>query len=98
MLRALRHTLRFAIGIAAVALGALATGAGCGPTQHEIWVCLNPATGKEDPSIYDANHYVSGKFDPCHCYDPCGEAETCPILVDAGHLDCDAGTDDAGGT
>jgi hypothetical protein len=49
-----------------------------------IWICNNPLTGKEDPTVYDSNHYVNGVFDPCHCYDPCGESKECPILVDAG--------------
>ncbi len=53
----------------------------------------NPMTGKLDTSIYDANHYVGSTFDPCHCYDPCGPQQTCPIVVDAGPppADCDGG-------
>lgn len=63
-----------------------------------IWVCLNPVTGKVDETIYDDNHFVNGKADPCHCYDPCGPLATCPIVVDAGELspDCDAGAGDGG--
>jgi hypothetical protein len=62
-----------------------------------VWVCLNPITGKDDLSIYDANHYVGGVFDPCNCYDPCGPQKTCPIVVDAGPAppgcDVDGGAD-----
>jgi hypothetical protein len=60
---------------------------------QEIWVCLNPATGKVDDAPYDDNHYVNGVFDPCHCYDPCGPEKSCPIVVDAGPPapGCDAG-------
>jgi hypothetical protein len=87
-----RPTLRFAVALAAlVASGTL--GAFCGPDQHVLWFCLNPATGKEDETIHDDSHFVNGEPDPCHCYDPCGEADTCPILVDAGPppLGCEAG-------
>jgi hypothetical protein len=37
---------------------------------------------------------VNGQRDPCHCFDPCGPAETCPILVDAGPPGpgCDGGS------
>jgi hypothetical protein len=62
----------------------------CGP-YPEIWVCFDPGTGHEG-TYYDGNHYSHGVSDPCHCYDPCGPADTCPILVDAGPP-CDAGTD-----
>ncbi len=57
-------------------------------------------TGKIDGSFYDANHYVNGVLDPCHCYDPCGPEASCPIVVDAGPLPpgCDAGTGTGGGT
>jgi hypothetical protein len=92
----LRHAHRFAAVAAAVGLLAaavLGAGAGCGPNQSIFWVCLNPVTGKDDGSIYDANHYVNGEPDPCHCYDPCGPEKTCPIVVDAGPAQpgCDAG-------
>jgi hypothetical protein len=73
---------------------------GCGPDVTMVWVCLNPKTGHEDPSIGDPNHYVGGVFDPCHCYDPCGESLECPIDVDAGTLPpgchTDAGTGGGG--
>jgi hypothetical protein len=88
--------LRFAV--AAAALCALCTlGSLCGPNQSVGWICLNPVTHKEDPSYGDPNHYVGGVFDPCHCYDPCGPAESCPIVVDAGPppAGCDAGANDA---
>jgi hypothetical protein len=90
----LRCALRFAAALAAllatVTLGALV---GCGPDQGVVWICLNPVTGKEDGSIYDANHAVNGVADPCHCYDPCGPEKSCPIVVDAGPLGpgCDGG-------
>jgi hypothetical protein len=82
-----------------VASGALGVVVGCGPDQMEIWFCLNPATGKVDGAPYDANHYVKGVFDPCHCYDPCGPEKSCPIVVDAGlpPLGCDAGDASDGG-
>src|SRR5262249_7343138 len=60
------------------------------------WICLNPATGKEDGSIYDSTHYVHGEADPCHCYDPCGPSKSCPIVVDAGPPAPDCGAPDAG--
>src|SRR5277367_2749290 len=86
-----RRSLRFAAALAALltsaGIGALA---GCGPDQTEIWICLNPVTGKEDSSIYDASHYVNGVFDPCHCYDPCGPEKSCPDVVDAGTPPSDA--------
>jgi hypothetical protein len=87
-------TLRFAAALAALLTSAgLGTVVGCGPDQSTFWLCLNPVTGKEDGAIYDANHVVNGVPDPCHCYDPCGPAKTCPIVVDAGPpgLGCDAG-------
>lgn len=67
--------------------------------QHEVWVCLNPITGKEDVNTYDANHYVGTVFDPCHCYDPCGPLKSCPIVVEAGPPGpgCDAGAGSDGG-
>lgn len=77
----------------------LGSGAGCAPDG--LWICQNPATGKDDPNApYDENHYVNGVFDPCHCYDPCGPAATCPILVDAGPPGpgCHAGDAGDGGT
>jgi hypothetical protein len=86
--------------LALVVLGAVAglgVVVGCGPDVSTFWVCLNPITGKEDGSIYDANHYVGGVADPCHCYDPCGPEKSCPIEVDAGPLppgcDVDGGAD-----
>jgi hypothetical protein len=90
---------------AALALAALGTVAGlgavvaCGPNNITVWLCLNPKTGKEDGSIYDANHYVDGVADPCHCYDPCGPEKSCPIVVDAGPpaAGCDAGAGGGGG-
>ena len=70
---------------------------GCGPDITEIWLCLNPATGYEDSQIYDANHYVNGVLDPCHCYDPCGPEKSCPMAVDAGPPPADAGCMGDGG-
>lgn len=64
-----------------------------------VWFCLNPVTGKIDDNIYDRNNYdANGEPDPCHCFDVCGPAASCPELVDAGPLpaSCDAGTGDAG--
>ena len=89
-----RRVLRSAVALAAlVASGTLGAVVGCGPDQSVFWVCHNPVTGKDDGSIYDANHYVNGMADPCHCYDPCGPEKTCPIAVDAGlpSPGCDAG-------
>jgi hypothetical protein len=91
-----RRALRFAIAaaiLAPLASGVFGAGVGCGPNQHDIWLCLNPVTGKEDSSVYDANHSVNGVFDPCHCYDPCGPEKSCPSVVDAGPPapGCDAG-------
>jgi hypothetical protein len=82
---------------AALASGTL--GSLCAGDPVELWVCLNPETGKLDNSIGDDNHYVNGVFDPCHCYDPCGPAKTCPDLVDAGPLPpgCPAGDAGDGG-
>ena len=88
--------MRFAA--AAAGLCALCTlGSLCGPDVTEVWFCLNPATGHLDGDPYDANHYVGGVFDPCHCYDPCGPLKSCPIDVDAGPRPpgCDAGASDA---
>jgi hypothetical protein len=62
----------------------------------EIWVCLNPVTGKEDPNTYDEGHYVHGVFDPCHCYDPCGPENSCPDVIDAGPLPPGCPVGDAG--
>ncbi len=96
-----RRALRFALAasiVVPVAIGAF--GVGCGPDQTEVWFCLNPATGTETGAPYDANHYVDGVFDPCHCFDPCGEQKTCPITVDASAPPADAGcmNDGGGGT
>jgi hypothetical protein len=71
--------------------GFFSCGASCGGS--EVWLCLNPVTGKEDASVYDANHYVNGVLDPCHCYDPGGPSKSCPYEVDAGP---DAAMGDAG--
>src|SRR5262249_28479253 len=73
---------------------------GCGPDNSVVWFCLNPATGTLDGAPYDANHFVGGVFDPCHCYDPCGALKSCPISVDAGARRpgaCDGGTGGGGG-
>jgi hypothetical protein len=96
----LRRVLCLALVAAPLAFAVLGVAAGCGPNQSVFWVCLNPVTGKEDGSIFDANHFVDGVADPCHCYDPCGPEKSCPIVVDAGPPapGCDAGTNaDAGG-
>jgi hypothetical protein len=89
-----RRALRFALALGALG-GAAVLGAavGCGPDVQRVWICLNPATGKEDGTIGDATHYVNGVFDPCHCYDPCGPSKECPDVEDAGPLPpgCDAG-------
>jgi hypothetical protein len=89
-----RRALRFAMILAAL-VASVTSGAviGCGPDMTEVWVCQNPVTGKDDVTIYDANHYVNGVADPCHCYDPCGPEKTCPIVVDAGAPSpgCDTG-------
>jgi hypothetical protein len=79
--------------IASVTIG---IAVGCGPNQSVGWICLNPVTHKEDGSVYDATHYVGGEPDPCHCYDPCGPSESCPIVVDAGPPGPDCSTPDAG--
>jgi hypothetical protein len=95
-----RRVLGFAFAAATLVSAVLGVAAGCGPNQNVFWVCLNPVTGKDDGSIYDANHYVNGVADPCHCYDPCGPEKSCPIVVDAGPAapGCDAGaSSDAGG-
>lgn len=69
----------------------------CGPNDLHTWVCNNPVNGKVDFSIYDANHYVNGVLDPCHCYDPCGELPQCPLLInDGGPAPDAAGCGDAG--
>ncbi len=90
----LRHALR-SVAIAALAalLASVATSFGCGPSEGTSWLCLNPVSGKEDVYVYDADNNVNGEPDPCHCYDPCGPAKTCPIEVDAGPPGpgCDAG-------
>jgi hypothetical protein len=95
--RALRFALMFAaFGVAAC----VGVAVGCGPDNIVLWTCINPATGKLDPNIYDADHYVNGVLDPCNCYDPCGPEKTCPIVVDAGPLPpgCETGTDGGGGS
>jgi hypothetical protein len=90
------HALRLAAAALAAICAIVAVvsfvAVGCGPNTGEIYVCLNPTTGKLDPNIYDAHHYVGDVFDPCHCYDPCGPSKSCPIVVDAG-APCDAGSD-----
>jgi hypothetical protein len=94
-----RRALRFALALGALGAAAvLGAAVGCGPDVSMIWVCNNPITGKVDPNAYDASHYVGGVFDPCHCYDPCGETKMCPILVDAGPRPpgCDAGSGTGG--
>src|SRR5579871_5897778 len=98
-----RRFLRLAVAaglLAPLLYASLGTGVGvgCGPNQTEVWFCLNPETGTETNAPYDANHYVMGVFDPCHCYDPCGPQKTCPITVDAGPPPpgCDGGTGDGG--
>jgi hypothetical protein len=99
----MRHIslVRSAVVLAALtSVAAVGAAVGCGPNPSVFWVCLNPITGKDDGSIYDANHYVDGVIDPCHCYDPCGPEKTCPITVDAGpppaDAMCEAGDEDAG--
>lgn len=95
-----RRALRFAIALVALPASAVIGAAiGCGPDAPEVWICLNPVTGKEDLTIYDSNHYVNGVFDPCDCYDPCGPEKTCPIVVDAGPPGpgCDTGDGGDGG-
>ncbi len=74
----------------------------CGRYSQEIWICLDPTTGKLDEAYkwYDyAAIGPDGLIDPCHCYDPCGSQPQCPILVDAGPppATCDAGDAGAGG-
>jgi hypothetical protein len=92
--RPLRFTLAAAV-IIPLASGVL--NMGCGPDQTAIWVCFDPGTGHLG-TYYDANHYVNGVFDPCHCYDPCGPADTCSILVDAGPPSGAGCMHDGGGT
>jgi hypothetical protein len=84
--------------VAPLAAGVFSASVGCGPDQSVGWICLNPVTGKIDGSIFDANHFVDGMADPCHCYDPCGPEKSCPIVVDAGPPGpgCDADAGDAG--
>jgi hypothetical protein len=81
---------------APLAFAVLGAGAACGPVHNVIWLCLNPVTGKEDGNVYDANNYVNGEPDPCHCYDPCGPAKSCPIEVDAGPPASGCPTNDGG--
>jgi len=78
-----RRTRRLQIGVAFVAV-AMGSTAGCGPDISMFWVCLSAETGKLDSKTFDANNYANGEPDPCHCYDACGPAKTCPIVVDAG--------------
>jgi hypothetical protein len=87
------HLAAVAVAGAPVAFAMLGAGAACGPVHEVFWLCLNAVTGKEDVNTYDANNYADGEPDPCHCYDPCGPAKTCPIVVDAGPSgpDCGAG-------
>jgi hypothetical protein len=94
-----RPVFRLLTLAAVVVAGALGAVACFGPDVTEIWICLNPVTGKEDSSIYDSNHYVNGVFDPCHCYDPCGPEKSCPDVVDAGPRPpgCDGGGGGDGG-
>jgi hypothetical protein len=87
------NALRFSAAVTTVA-GILAAALGsCGNNTEELWLCLNPVTGKEDNSVYDANHFVNGVADPCHCYDPGGPSKSCPIVVDAGSDAADSGPD-----
>ncbi len=100
MLAPMRSVLRFAFWSAVplatfLTASVLGVTAGCG--EHVmVWFCLNPVTGKVDDSIYDAENFVNGEPDPCHCYDPCGPAKTCPIEVDAGTVGPGCSTGDAG--
>jgi hypothetical protein len=92
-LRALRFAL---LAVVVCPLAAATFSTGCGPDQSVGWFCFDPGTGHLG-TYYDANHYVNGVFDPCHCYDPCGPADTCSILVDASTPPVDAGCmEDAG--
>jgi hypothetical protein len=86
--------LCFAVAILALAAPAVLGALAClGPDVNVVWSCINPETGMLTGAPYDANHYVGGVFDPCHCYDPCGELKSCPITIDAGSPPpgCDAG-------
>lgn len=90
----LARVVRLGVALVVLAVSAsVGAAAGCGPYETVIWVCLSPVTGKLDSETFDRDHFVNGEPDPCHCYDPCGPATTCPIVVDAGPLDpgCDAG-------
>src|SRR5207248_2698959 len=82
-MNALRLSAAAALTVAAFVASATA-GVGCWDNTTEIWICLDPVTGKESNRTYDANHYVNGVFDPCHCYDPGGPSKSCPDEVDAG--------------
>jgi hypothetical protein len=92
-----RSPLRLGLALALLVAAMAALAIACGPDNTYIWLCFDPGTGHEG-AYYDSTHYVSGVFDPCHCYDPCGPADTCPILVDAGPPPADAGCalDDGG--
>lgn len=82
------NALRLAgAAVAASALLAAALGA-CGPNTAEFWQCLDPVTGKIDSNApYDDLNYIdAGVYDPCHCFDPGGEAPQCPYLIDAGQI------------
>jgi hypothetical protein len=86
-----------ALAVAAALAAAAVFGAGAACVDNiPYWVCFDPGTG-HDGNYYDSSHYVDGMIDPCHCYDPCGPANTCPIIVDAGPPPpgamCDAGAD-----
>ena len=88
-----RHALRFSVALTLAAGFAVPIAAVACGVQHEIWICINPDTGKLDDAPYDENNYVNGVFDPCHCYDPCGPSKACPSAhIDAGSgAACDAG-------
>jgi hypothetical protein len=87
--------LRLCAALATSTLLAVALGS-CGPQDQNTWSCLSPVTHRIDPSIYDSNHYVNDVFDPCHCYDPCGELPQCPFLINDGGPAPDAACGDAG--
>jgi hypothetical protein len=85
MMRSPIRPLRLTLALACLAPAVLLwLGNGCGPDSQFFWVCLDPVTGKESSTYYDSTNYANGQPDPCHCYDKCGPAKTCPIVVDAG--------------
>jgi hypothetical protein len=88
----LRLGLALALLLAAMALLAMA----CNYQDTFIWLCLDPATGKEDSRIYDSNNFYNGQPDPCHCFSVCGPSKACPIVVDAGPPPADAGCGEGG--